>query len=381
MAKGAWVMRTAVMVSILAHASLIGAAGLRKAAPAPDEPPQAADLLAGTTALPADAEELHEVDVLGGSAAQTPPAAPPAPPAAPAGQDDDEAPAEPPKPPVAQDKPVTQDKPSVSDEPAPKPVPKVPAKPKPVADKPETPEPKDEGEADKTPDAAPESPAPKPKPDEAKEPAPVDQDKPVAQGDRAPEPNKRPARTARRRKPSPAAAAAASSADAAPEAASPGGSAFGVDGATSIRNLGRAFAHALPPACDSDKTWGTLAVGNAGSLELAVIVGEDGKVMGVEPITTNPPAHLVNAAKRTVANIRRSLAVLGVGSVNPGKHVLRISAKLSDVTVTEEEASGAAAFGLSSDWEGRKGTASFTQPSGRHVEIVVEFVRVLPLDK
>jgi hypothetical protein len=88
---------------------------------------------------------------------------------------------------------------------------------------------------------------------------------------------------------------------------------------------------------------------------------------------------LVSAAKRTIVTIKRSLAALGVASVNPGKHVLKMSAKLSDVAVTEEEASGAAAFGLSSDWEGRKGIAAFTQPSGRHVEIVVEFVRVLPL--
>jgi len=354
MAKGAWVMRTAVMVSILAHASLIGAAGLRRAARAPAEPPAAVDLLAGTTALPAFADDVHDVDVVGGSGAEAPPAAPPAPAA---GQDvRDEAPVDPPPPKIAQDKPTPKQPPKTT----------APSRPLPLVDKPEARDPKDDPQPKKTPD-----------------PAEDEQVKPVAQDEPAPDPNKKPSKIAKRSKPSSAAPATASSVEAGADAAAnaSSGGTFGVDGATSIRNLGRAFAHALPPACDSDKTWAALAVGSGGSLEVAVLVDEEGKVTGVEPITTNPPAHLVSAAKRTIANIRRSLAVLGVGSVNPGKHVLRMSAKLSDVTVTDEEASGAAAFGLSSEWEGQKGVASFTQPSGRHVEIVVEFVRVLPLEK
>lgn len=370
MAKGAWVMRTAVMVSILAHASLIGAAGLRKPAPTPEEPPPAADVLGGTSVMPTGSEELLDVDVMGGSAAETPaPVAPPAP-VVPAGTDDqDEAPVDPPKPPSVPDKPVPNDKPSDQDKPAPRAPPKTPdaPKPKPPADKPETPETKDDSSTEKTP--------------EAKDPAPSDQDKPVAQDKPAPEPEKKPARTAKRPKPSPAAPVAATSSDDSPDANAGGSNSgpFGTDAATSIRNLGDAFTRALPPACDSDKVWGTLAAGSAGSIEVALNVDEEGKVTGFEPLTTNPPAHLISAVKRTVANLKRSMAMMRAGSVNPGKHVLRLSAKLSDEAVTEEEVNGAAAFGLDSKWEGRKGVASFTQASGRHVEITVEFVRVQPL--
>ncbi|HRI67994.1 MAG TPA: hypothetical protein PK156_27345, partial [Polyangium sp.] len=115
MAKGTWVMRTAVMVSILAHASLIGAAGLRKAPVLPVEPPAEANILGGTASVPVDSEELVDVDTVGGSAPETPPAAPPAP-VAPSGSDDqDEVPVEPAKPPSVPDKPVPNDKPKAED--------------------------------------------------------------------------------------------------------------------------------------------------------------------------------------------------------------------------------------------------------------------------
>lgn len=386
MAKGAWVMRTAVMVSILAHASLIGAAGLRKPSPAPVEPPPEANILGGTTFLPVDSEELVDVDTMGGSAPETPPAAPPAP-IAPSGNDDqDEAPVELPQAPSVPDKPVPKDQPKAEDKPAPKPAPKTPEAPKPKPDT-DKPEPKDETSPDKIPEPAPEKPAPKTKPIETKKsPAseqdkPADSDKPVAQDEPAPEIDKKPARTAKLPKPAPVAPAAApASSEAASDTsvANPaGGGAFGTDAATSIRNLGHAFTKALPPACDSDKVWATLAVGDAGAIEVALIVSEEGKVTAFEPITPNPPAHMMSTVRRTVANVKRNMAAMSAGSVNPGQHVLRLSAKLSDTTVTEEEVSGAAAFGLASTWEGRKGIASFTQPTGRHVEITVEFVRVI----
>src|SRR4051812_38536548 len=129
MAKGVWVMRTAVMVSILAHASLIGAAGLRKPAHVPAEPPPAADVWAGTTAMPLGGEELLDVDVTGASAAETPPVALPAP-AAPQANDavPDKPSVESPTPPVVPDKPIPNDKPTAQDKPAPRVPPTSPAR-------------------------------------------------------------------------------------------------------------------------------------------------------------------------------------------------------------------------------------------------------------
>jgi hypothetical protein len=135
----------------------------------------------------------------------------------------------------------------------------------------------------------------------------------------------------------------------------------------------------MPPACDSDKVWATLAVGSAGSIEVAVTISEEGKISGFEPITKNPPAHLMSTVKRTLALLQGGVFAIAGGSVTSGRQVLRLSVELSDTAVTEDEAKSAMAFGLESEWKGKKGVASFTQSSGRHVEITVEFVRVLPL--
>lgn len=366
MAKGAWVMRTAVVVSILAHASLIGAAGLRKQTPVREEPPPVADVWAGTTSMPVGSEELVDVDTLGGSAPQTAPAPTPIP-AMPSGPDtQDEAPVEAPKPPVVPEKPAPQDKPA--------------------AEKPETPEQEDPRAADKKPESASEKPAPQSKPDDSKPPAspeqdkPTAQDKPVAQDEPAPETEKKPARTAKHAKPTLPVPASAGSAEAAPDASakSSSGGSFGAEGAPSVRDLGRAFTRALPPACDSDKTWATLPAGSAGSIDVVVNISDEGRITGFEPMTKDPPRHLTNAVKRTLALLQGGIFAIAGGSVTAGQQVLRLSVELSDTTVSEEDASGAAAFGLASRWEGKKGVASFTQMSGRHVEITVEFVRVLP---
>ncbi len=382
-------MRTAVVVSILAHASLIGAAGLRKPVQAPVEPPPTGDVWAGTTAMPVGSEELLDVDVMGGSAAETPPAAHPAPATPAADESPDQAPdqaaAEPAKPPTVPDKPIANDKPSVPDKPAPKTPAKAPeaSKPKPLAAKPETPEPKDDPSSDTSPVPTSEASAtPEPKdPPPANQDKPSDPNKPVARDEPVPEPDKKPARTAKRNKPTPAAPAAASPSDAPPDgsAKAPSGGSFGAEGTASVRDLGRAFTRAMPPACDSDKVWGTLAVGSAGSIEVVVTIGEEGKISGFEPITKNPTTHLMNTVKRTLALLQGGVFAIAGGSVTAGRQVLRLSVELSDVAVTEDEAKSATAFGLESHWEGRKGVASFTQSGGRHVEITVEFVRVLPM--
>jgi hypothetical protein len=98
-------------------------------------------------------------------------------------------------------------------------------------------------------------------------------------------------------------------------------------------------------------------------------------ITGVEPLAPNPPAHLLKAAKNTVVLLRGGTFALQGGSVTSGKQILRLSVELSD-TAPPEDSSGAGAFGLASSWKGKSGVASFTQTSGRHVEIKVEFLRV-----
>ncbi len=362
MAKGTWVMRTAVVVSILAHASLIGAAGLRRSATPQPELTPPVDVWAGTTALPVGGDELQDVDVVGSSPAEAAPAAPPAAPATPATPAENAVPADPPKPPpVLPDKPVDKDKPAAPKAP-PRPKSLATPKPTPVTDIPD----KDESSADKP--ADPIEPSSKDKSDE--------QDKPVSQD----EPARPSSPSSKGRKPVAAAPAAASSADSpvADVPAKGSSGSFGAEGSPSVRDLGRAFTRALPPACDSDATWAKLAVGSAGSIEVAVIIDEEGKLNGFETLSKNPPAHLINAMKRTLALLKGGLFALQGGSVTSGRQMLRLSVELSDTTVTEDEAAGASAFGLASEWKDKKGVASFTQRSGRHVEISVEFVRVEP---
>jgi outer membrane biosynthesis protein TonB len=372
MAKSAIMgMRAAVVVSILAHASLIGAAGLRKSSSAPVELAPPTDVWAGTTALPTGSEELVDVEALGGSSPETQPA-PPALPAAPPGNDStDDIPIEP-APPVVPDKPAEPDKPKVK-EPSktPEKTPE-PAKPKVDPSKPEKPEPKNE--------SAPEKKDPKTKAADPKEPAPNSSDKPEDQDKPTSEAEKKPARTAKRPKPGPAPAATPANADGSADGTgkSSSGGSFGAEGAATVRDLGKAFTRALPAASSPEKTWGSLKAGSAGSIEVAVAIGEEGKVTGFEVLSKDPPAHLLSAVKRTVDMLKFGTFMRNGETATTGRNVFRLVAEVSEREVSEEDVSGAAAFGLGSEWDGRKGKAHFTQVSGKHVEMSVEFVRALP---
>jgi len=380
MASRAWMMRTAVVVSILAHASLIGAAGLRKPSSAPVELAPPTDVWAGTTAMPTGSEELVDVEALGGSSPETPPA-PPATPAAPSGNDSaDEIPIEP-SPPVVPDKPSEPDKPKVK-EPSktPEKAPEKAAKPKVDPPKAEKPEPKDEAAEDKKPEPAPEKKDPETKAADPKEPAPNSSDKPEDQDKPTSEAEKKPVRTAKRPKPGAAPAATPANADGTADGTgkSPSGGSFGAEGAATVRDLGKAFTRALPAASSPEKAWGSLKAGSAGSIEVAVAIGEEGKVTGFEVLSKDPPAHLLSAVKRTVDMLKFGTFMRSGETATTGRNVFRLVAEVSDREVTEEDVSGAAAFGLGSEWDGRKGTAHFTQVSGKHVEMKVEFVRALP---
>lgn len=148
---------------------------------------------------------------------------------------------------------------------------------------------------------------------------------------------------------------------------------FGAEGAGSVRDLGRAFTRAIPPACQADAAWSKLSVGDGGAIEVAIAVDETGHITGFKPLSEDAPGHLVALVKRTLALLDAGTFAVRSGAVSAGTEVLRIRASLHDID--ESELGGAA--GLSFAYERSKGKAGFTQPGGRHVEVSVEVVRVM----
>jgi hypothetical protein len=187
-----------------------------------------------------------------------------------------------------------------------------------------------------------------------------------------------PARPAPRRasaRASGAGARDATSAGVGESAAAPaGGSSFGAEGEAGVRDLGRAFTRAIPPACDSDPAWATLPAGDAGRIEIAVELSAAGRVAGWQPTSREPPRHLVALARRTVAMLEAGTFSVRAGTVGAGRQVLEVSARTSDVAEVGDEA--ARAIGLRYTYEAGRGTASFTQVGGRRVDVTVRVVRV-----
>ncbi len=149
---------------------------------------------------------------------------------------------------------------------------------------------------------------------------------------------------------------------------------FGAEGAGGVRDLGRAFTRAIPPACDADPLWKSAPAGDAGRIELSLEVDERGHVTGFEVETRTPPRALVSLARRTVAMLEAGTFALGPGGLARGSQRLEISARVSELDAEEEEA--ARSFGLRYTWEAGRGTASFTQVGGRRVDVSVRMVRV-----
>jgi hypothetical protein len=97
-----------------------------------------------------------------------------------------------------------------------------------------------------------------------------------------------------------------------------------------------------------------------------------GHIAGWKPEGAAPPAkHLENLVKRTVALLQSGTFAVQSGAVTAGKQTIEISAVLSDTAAAEEGAADSLAW----RFEGGKGAASFTQASGRHVEITLRVIR------
>jgi hypothetical protein len=160
--------------------------------------------------------------------------------------------------------------------------------------------------------------------------------------------------------------------------APPGGSAAGGEGSfgaegekAASRDIGRAFTRALPAACVADAAWGKEPLGDAGRITIRVTLDERGKITGWEPDGgAPPPARLVATVKRTLAMLEAGTFALAKGEVGEGVAVLEIRATVEDAAPSGEEGA-ASAMRLEQHWQSGRGTAAFTQASGRRVAFVI----------
>lgn len=140
-----------------------------------------------------------------------------------------------------------------------------------------------------------------------------------------------------------------------------------------MRDLGRAFTRAIPPACDADPIWGTLAPGDAGKLEVAVHIDGDGHIASAEPRGTVQPKALVNVLRRTLPLLQAGTFAVRDGATSEGTEILELAATVRDASADEDPS---APSQLAFEYARGRGKARFTQSSGRHVEIAVRVVKI-----
>jgi len=181
-----------------------------------------------------------------------------------------------------------------------------------------------------------------------------------------------PPRPKRKPRPQPSVAVASSgdSPGAAPGVS--GGGTFGAEGSASVRDLGRAFTRAIPPASAADPVWASLPVGDTPKLEIAIRVDDTGHIRSAEPRGVDPPRALVNVLRRTVALLEAGTFAVRPGGVGEGTEIIELRARISDTEATAEGIPS----GLANEYAGGRGKAWFTQTTGRHVEVFVRVAKV-----
>ncbi|WP_233562682.1 hypothetical protein, partial [Sorangium cellulosum] len=148
---------------------------------------------------------------------------------------------------------------------------------------------------------------------------------------------------------------------------------FGAAGSSAVRSLGRAFTRAIPPACQADPSWATLPLGSAGKARIVIDIDDAGHIASWRPEGEEPLArHLGNLAKRTIALLGSGTFAVARGAVTAGKQTLEVSAV---IRAGAEDGETGAPADLAWRFEGGRGKASFAQPGGRVVEVVVQVVR------
>lgn len=359
-------MSLSFVASLVAHGALLLAVAVpsvrdRLIQPDPGESaPLQAQTWAGTTAELPSGETLYDVQLTGSQGVGTVPE-PPAPPQAPATPPAD--PAEPAPPPPAKTSPKT-----TPPTPPPSPKPDEPARPAPKPESPSKPEPK----------AAPPKPAedddpyadvslPKEKPAKpAKEPV-------------AAKPAKAPA-VAANPKPAPASGADATEPPASDPAKTSGlggtgtsGGSFGAVGRAGVRDLGAAFTQAIPAASGADATWSEIALGDGGTIRIALDIDENGRLKTFTVLEKDPPKQLRNLAKRTFDVLQFGTFALRSGAVTAGRQTVEVSAS---VRMSDKPATSGGLIELSHAFQDGVGRAHFVQSTGREVRLRVRVIRI-----
>ncbi|MEB2310409.1 MAG: hypothetical protein OZ921_01250 [Sorangiineae bacterium] len=147
--------------------------------------------------------------------------------------------------------------------------------------------------------------------------------------------------------------------------------AFGAAGlAPGVRDLGKAFARAMPRAMSGDPLWSSLPLGDAGSFRVSLTLDERGRLSEARSLDENPPPQLEHLLERTVLLLRGGLFALSLEG-GAGSQTLRISVTLSQGTPSDEldvNPSDTTSLGFEPPRPGRPGRGYFTLASGRHVE-------------
>jgi hypothetical protein len=223
------------------------------------------------------------------------------------------------------------------------------------------------------------APAPVPAPEPAPEPAAAPEPEPVTAPAPAPAPKKaRPTPQQQKAEPRRAPALPKPTASALAGGDAAGGDeggvhagAFGSEGKAGVRSVGRAFTRAIPPACQGDSGWGSIAAGATFKAELILFIDAAGHVERTAFAERDVPAPIKEIVKRTLPLIESNTLSVRGGAVVRGSERLRLKVSVSD-------AAGRASDELDFPFfENGRGKASFTQPSGKHVEVEVQVTKVL----
>lgn len=159
-----------------------------------------------------------------------------------------------------------------------------------------------------------------------------------------------------------------------PSAAAPAGGAgvtprtFGAEGPPGARSLARSFTRAIAPANQADAFWSSAPPGDAGAVEVALSLDDDGHLEVTRTAESAPPA-LAALVKRTVALLRGGTYAARGGASGP--LVLRLVVRVRDVSAANVQGGD-----VELDWafEGGKGHASFLREGGRRVDVTVSVV-------
>jgi hypothetical protein len=143
-----------------------------------------------------------------------------------------------------------------------------------------------------------------------------------------------------------------------------------------VKHLARTFTWFLPAAVSAHPAWASLPLGDAGTIEVTLVVGADGALEHAD-YDLNAPEHLRAIVERTMLLLRAGKYAIAARAGVAGKERLRISVTLSQREPSEaagRKPGDALAFGR--DWPtlALPGRAYFTLVSGRHFEAQIAIV-------